>query len=358
MLIFPTTSEDKYRLLNSNKILAHLKKEDVGVETNKHAIIIKGITKDVLEDYPSELKALKIVRIDEFKNKEGTKMKMCKLFLENNEAKKAILYKGKIALGLFQYKCEANARQAIRCHRCKELGHFLINCKNKERCSKCSSEDHVAENCTSDISECVNCGDNHSSYYKGCLKYKELLKAEVIKITTSKEDKKNTRPAAKMNEGFTRTYSSAVQSGADQYKSTNESQNTIEEILRRVDTNMKINQSVIEKKFDAEAKLLEANMKEVKSSINNINVNVENISKSIVVNNGKLCYFILDFIKILLPQLSKPTKKAAEQVNNVMQYHKLGSLNTDQFYDYIEKIWGNKNQFMLWLIVNKIYKTL
>ena len=219
-------------------------------------------------------------------------------------------------------------------------------------------EDHVAENCTSDISECVNCGDNHSSYYKGCLKYKELLKAEVIKITTSKEDKKNTRPAAKMNEGFTRTYSSAVQSGADQYKSTNESQNTIEEILRRVDTNMKINQSVIEKKFDAEAKLLEANMKEVKSSINNINVNVENISKSIVVNNGKLCYFILDFIKILLPQLSKPTKKAAEQVNNVMQYHKLGSLNTDQFYDYIEKIWGNKNQFMLWLIVNKIYKTL
>ena len=150
--------------------------------------------------------------IKPLKTKEGRILNMCKIELDSKEDYDKLLQEGTIQLGLFNYKVEKIARNPLRCHNCKMFGHSIKVCKNSSKCAKCGNDTHEGD-CENNQIKCLNCKENHSSYYKGCHKYKELMKKEVAKTNETTKAKKiaesNDRGAP---EGFKRNYSSMANS--------------------------------------------------------------------------------------------------------------------------------------------------
>ena len=67
----------------------------------------------------------------------------------------------------------------IRCGNCQKYGHRTDQCKrDKPRCPRCT-EAHDYSACTvpDEQIKCSNCGENHSSAYRGCKKYREISAA-------------------------------------------------------------------------------------------------------------------------------------------------------------------------------------
>jgi len=65
-----------------------------------------------------------------------------------------------------------------QCKNCQNYGHTAKYCHHLARCIKCGG-DHSSDICTKEKSSpamCALCADDHTSNYKGCPKYKELLK--------------------------------------------------------------------------------------------------------------------------------------------------------------------------------------
>ena len=77
----------------------------------------------------------------------------------------------------------------------------------------------------------------------------------------------------------------------------------------------------------------------LQTSLDNLSQQLTTLSKSITSNNAKLVYFFMDTIKILVPNLEKPNKNAIEHINQRLANHQLGSISTDEFTKYIDKLW-------------------
>ena len=73
-------------------------------------------------------------------------------------------------------RCEKSRQepQVIQCFKCLEFGHRSHECCNNLKCRRCGGE-HLAKDCAQAEQEtkCPNCGENHSSNYRGCAKYQE-----------------------------------------------------------------------------------------------------------------------------------------------------------------------------------------
>jgi len=81
-----------------------------------------------------------------------------------------------VTIGFIRYKVSVYVPTPIRCGKCQRYGHKSQQCKRQEpRCPRCT-EPHEYNKCTATDEQikCANCGDKHSSGYKGCKKYREV----------------------------------------------------------------------------------------------------------------------------------------------------------------------------------------
>jgi hypothetical protein len=68
----------------------------------------------------------------------------------------------------------------LQCKRCQRFGHTQRNCGYSPRCVA-YGEEHLSGECPNPKQQlkCCSCGGNHTSNYRGCLKWKEAKAALV-----------------------------------------------------------------------------------------------------------------------------------------------------------------------------------
>ena len=96
--------------------------------------------------------------------------------LSNIEANARAAVENGVSIFNQRKRCEKTRQepQVIQCFKCLEFGHRSHECSNNLKCRRCGGE-HLAKDCAQAEQEtkCPNCGENHSSNYRGCAKYQE-----------------------------------------------------------------------------------------------------------------------------------------------------------------------------------------
>ena len=78
----------------------------------------------------------------------------------------------------------------VRCYKCQIFGHVAKNCRSTQKCPYCAGS-HSYDNCHNPVEKkCANCGEPHSSAFKGC-------KAKAKDIKNSKVENMSYADAAK-----------------------------------------------------------------------------------------------------------------------------------------------------------------
>ena len=319
LLIFPKDLTDSKKIMQSKQLFANNRKIDLNIDCKKHLLMIKGIN---AIDLTSKINAGKndfgIKQIHEIKNKDGRMLKMCKVELNSLEYKKALLREGSIQLGLFKYSVENLFKPPLRCHNCKRYGHSILNCSDTEKCAKCGGE-HKSTDCKTEEKKCLNCGENHSCYYKGCKIYKEQIKNELENKKKNNNIHANSQQKNKVPDGFVRSYSDAV--------------NISKDISKQIDEKLDNFMKDISSKLGNFTNQIQTNMNALKTDLES------SFSKLLIDNNIKSCYFLIDLIKIMFPNCEKPTDKAIQAISNRFNCHHLGSISTKGLTDHTNKLW-------------------
>ena len=294
LMIYPSSKGDKYRIINNNKLFPNCRKLDIGIE-KKYQLILKGISADDLSSDSKFLDSTGIKNVIPI-TKDNIQLRLCKIEVESQDIMDRYLNKGYVVINLFKYKVEQIAKPPPRCNKCKRFDHLTSNCNFTSTCGKCGSTDHSDETCSESERKCVNCGQNHSSYYRGCASYKELYK-DILnknKINFIKQSSANGAPS-----GFYRNYSTAL------------------------NNNDEINQSDEVKKLSSQINLLQENINSIKNEIisfkeiaEDLKTNIgKKIEEKIFENNNKLIYFFTESFKILV----NPKKISNAQLENIMR---------------------------------------
>ena len=130
------------------------------------------IIKEKLEEKSINCEELK--RLINHKGRETTLI----IFKVENEQSQYHLEKNGLQIEGVSYTVRKYIKKNIqvqRCIKCQRLGHNNKNCKFNRRCVRCSGTS-CGQECTKEILKCSNCGEQHSSAYKGCRVYHQALK--------------------------------------------------------------------------------------------------------------------------------------------------------------------------------------
>ena len=119
-----------------------------------------------------------------------------------------------------------------KCHQCNKFGHYKSECKEKEqKCGRCNSpRDTCKFSCAKASFKCTNCGEAHSSNYKGCSVYKK----EVEKATENKKKKDQTQQIKKIENKLT-TIKKFAPEMEKTYAATLETQSAMIDIATKID---------------------------------------------------------------------------------------------------------------------------
>ena len=63
------------------------------------------------------------------------------------------------------------------------------------------------------------------------------------------------------------------------------------------------------------------------------------VSKLIVENNNKMCHFIIDILRTLIPTIVKPDEKTINIISSRHNHHKMRNISTKNLTEYINKLW-------------------
>jgi hypothetical protein len=152
--------------------------------------------------------------------------------------------------GLF-FKTRQYIPLPIQCQNCLKLGHTKNHCTNTMRCPHCGGQ-HSYVNCPVQKEavglKCVNCGDCHSSKFRGCPKYNKVATA----IRYSKENNVSYKDALLKT---TNANSSAINSteGVNKHQSNQPIQTNTDKIVK--------SDAVIEELFSLLRKMCETLVK-------------------------------------------------------------------------------------------------
>ena len=322
LLVYPSNIDDKKNIIENRLLFPECKLCDLEKNIKKNQLIVKGINAENFGlRYNSGItQKYKICNIIEIKKKDGTILNVCKIELESKEEFERLLQVGTIQLGLFSYKVEQVAKSPLRCHNCKEFGHSIKSCNKTTKCAKCGRDSHDNE-CENNITCCINCGDSHSSYFKGCPAYKDQMKTEIAKANETKRKRIETESNNEtVPQGFKRNYSAVT--------------NPINNINHQIKLN-----------FEALSKQLQNTLNdsiknEMKSSINEFKQEVKSlVSKAVCENNERICYFLIDVVRAIQPNLAKPNNNMIDVISSRFNHHNMGKVSTKNLNEYVTKLW-------------------
>ena len=323
LLVYPGSNVDKQAIIKNQLLFPECKWCDLETSKKKFQLMVKGINAENFSlRYNSGIsQEYKIDNIIEIRKKDGTILNICKIEMESKDDFERLLQEETIKLGLFNYKVERIHKSPIRCHNCKEFGHTIKTCNKEGKCGKCGKTSHEDE-CETNELKCINCGENHSCYFKGCPKYKDLMKVEIEKLYEVKRVKKMSDTNNRgVPEGFKRNYSAMTNS-----LNTVNISNIIQNELKSFMVNMT-------KQLTDFTNTINTNMSTLKNDLE------KSIGKQIQENNNKLSYFFIDMIKLMIPNCQKPDEKIAHAISNRFNNHHLGNLSSKTLIEYINKLW-------------------
>jgi hypothetical protein len=77
-----------------------------------------------------------------------------------------------VVINSYKFQVEKLEKRAKQCGLCNRLGHFANECDMENAlCARCGDEKHDGD-CTKER-KCINCGEAHSAYYKGCIELRK-----------------------------------------------------------------------------------------------------------------------------------------------------------------------------------------
>ena len=91
-----------------------------------------------------------------------------------------------VPIGYIKVKVRQYIPSPMRCFRCLRFGHTQVYCKNRTTCSKCAASGHTGDECTAELTRCVNCGEGeapHSALDPKCPALKRERDIVAIKYT-------------------------------------------------------------------------------------------------------------------------------------------------------------------------------
>jgi hypothetical protein len=254
----------------------------------------------------AELKAFGILDVIEMKNKTLNKSyNFVKVLIESDEKKQKLLNERFIRVGMSKMYLEDFIRPPVQCRKCKGFGHIEKFCKQKYKCAKCGS-DHSEQNCKEKLEnqKCTNCNEKHSTYYRRC---KKFIDAKNIKLNKDKKPTgtSTTEANTEQSSNATRLYSSMV---------------TNDELIKKFENMLTRNNSV----------LLQQTEEIVK---NESKVILNHIDRILKLNNMKLCYFVIDTIKTLMPSVKFSVNKM-KLIQETFSRHQLGNINVNNLTEH------------------------
>ena len=89
-----------------------------------------------------------------------------------------------LKLGYQMLRIEKFLPRPLQCRKCYRFGHATNSCRSKEACSRCASSTHTLKDCTSSITECINCKGTHEATDKNCPKY--IFENDVCYLTADR----------------------------------------------------------------------------------------------------------------------------------------------------------------------------
>ena len=250
----------------------------------------------------------------------------------------------------FKYEIEALAKPPIQCSNCKKFGHRKMECKEKAICGRCGENEHDGKKCIKNSQDeslrCVNCQKNHSSYYKGCLEYKRLVKLNIQENGNNFSKIKNNKIVPN---GYYRKYSEFGKK---------ESENKIDEVsldvkLSKLENSItKNNEEAFEKMIQVVSTQFNNTVEEFKKNIKTelteiikeyIDEKVEKkINDKLEENNLRILYFLLDTL-CGLKQVTKPNNSQISNINRSFNHHSLGpQVDQSSLRSYVEKFFNSR----------------
>lgn len=153
-------------------------------------------------------KGLKIIGVTNILNKSKEPLRLHMLTFENGEDVKKVSEIKTIAYQVVKIEnLKKTSNRIVQCKNCQGYNHTRSYCHKPSRCVKCAGP-HKSTDCTK-IKEsppkCVNCNEEHTANYRGCIVAKELQKlkdtagkrtSQVTK-TSKTDEKKPTKPVEK-----------------------------------------------------------------------------------------------------------------------------------------------------------------
>lgn len=121
-----------------------------------------------------------VLRVSRLLNKNKMPLPLCAIDLENNDDGKSIFKLDTLCFAVVSVEPKRKSRQLPQCTRCQRFGHTKNFCKLDPRCVRCTGLHHYSA-CPKNKSEtpqCINCGENHTANYRGCMAYQEIVKTK------------------------------------------------------------------------------------------------------------------------------------------------------------------------------------
>ncbi|CAF1075663.1 unnamed protein product [Brachionus calyciflorus] len=228
-----------------------------------------------------------------------------KIEVYSEENRERFLRDGKILIGNEYFRVELVAKQPIRC-----LNY------------------HFDKDCTREFKKCVNCDQNHSSWYRGCSVYKREY---IAQINSEKKSSKSCKNEANSS----RSYSQVVSNNS-----------LVENFNNKFDElSKKINEKLAN--FEKTLSNQEEKIKlALNSKVNEINGQISILKDTLSHYKKHGLLFQLDFFKVLNPNLPKLSNG---QISNIHKLYNNHSLNLDinlslaELSSYLTKNWSKVN---------------
>ena len=315
VLIFLKSQQDVDNLLKIDDLFPDCKRIELTNSTPKsHLLVIRGISKNSIQQYNSDpLRQLGVIEIREMTNsKSGKQMNLTKLFFDSKENRDKALAEKFIKIGYSRYIVEEFGKVPKQCHKCKKFGHLAAVCESLVTlCSKCGNE-HDSAQCES-VPKCVNCGGEHSAYWRGCDAYKQ---ARIERLDSSQKPS-NLRPTISSY----RNYSAAVSKSAPNVELS-------EHIASTIKSSIEQQFKLLMAPFISRIEVAEEQITSLKNELSDMRDSIDAKVKAVLNENNESCaLFFLDIFKLLAPVPAKKERSVISSIVTLFSSYSLGALD-------------------------------